>query len=102
LLLAAAPTARHDATILRPLVRKQLPAPSFELRETTALLCAIPRRGGATVLRHKPAVPFATVWMAQPVHFVPHELKVEGFRAFVARGDIGVVVLDDELRANAL
>ena len=52
------------------------------------------------ILMHHPSVPFTTAWMAQPVHAVPHQLKTEGFGEFVRRFDIGIVLLDERLRAD--
>lgn len=99
LLLSAAPTATHGSTLLRPLVKRPAEV-SFEVRETAALLRTLPPRSGTFVLLHRSAVPVMTGGMAPPVHFIPHQLKAEGFRAFVGRYDIGVVVLDRALRAD--
>jgi hypothetical protein len=66
-----------------------------------ALLRGLPPRPNTRVLHHHHRTPWVTIWMAQPVHFVPPDLKAEGFRAFAARTDIGVVVLDSHLRADA-
>lgn len=100
-LLVTVPTADHRGTVLQPLVRKKLDAPSLELREASAVLRALPRRGDTVVLMHHPPVLFVTAWMASPVRGVPPELKAEGFREFVARFDIGVMLLDARLRADS-
>ena len=39
-------------------------------------------------------------WMAPPVYLVPRELKAEGFRAFVGKYRIEVVVLDRRLLSD--
>lgn len=101
LLLAAAPTAAHGGTLLDPLVRKKWEPPPLRWRETAVFLRSLPLRPGAGVLAHDPAVPFVTVWMPQPVRVVPHHMKAEGFREFAVRHDVGIVLLDERVRADA-
>lgn len=100
LLLTAAPTAAHGASILEPLVRKKWAPPSLRWRETAVFLRSLPLRPGAGVLAHDPAIPVVAVWIDPPVRVVPHDLKNEGFREFVARCDVGIVLLDERLRGD--
>jgi hypothetical protein len=102
LLLALTPTARHEWTILRPLLTKvRPPEPTFEYRETMALLRALPQRPATIVMDHEGAGSGRVLWMAPPVIVVPHSDKTEGFRLFVARHRIEVVVLARELLSDA-
>jgi hypothetical protein len=100
LLLLAAPTAAHGVTILEPLVRKKWAPPSLRWRETAVFLRSLPLRPGTGVLAHDPAIPVVVVWIDPPVRVVPHDLKNEGFREFVSRCDVGIVLLDERLQAD--
>lgn len=100
LLLTATPTATHRWTLLRPLATKWPTPVAFPQRETMTLLRESPVRPPTVVLEHHDGVPMLTAWMARPLRLVSAELKTEGFRAFVARHNIGVVILDSRLRAD--
>ena len=62
-----------------------------------ALLRTLPRRPGTVVLDHRFSSTFLTAWMAQPVVLISYDQKAEGFRAFVAKHDLQVIVLQREL-----
>jgi hypothetical protein len=96
-ILGAMPTASEKRTFLRPLVTQYHPPTTGELRDTMALLRQLPRKPGTVVLDHRYMSTVLTVWMAQPVTFVSHDLKREGFGAFVAKHGIEVVILERAL-----
>jgi hypothetical protein len=100
-LLAGSPTATRQWTVLRPLAAEPPPARDDELRETMALLHAVERRPPTVVLSRHPFASMMTLWMARPQLFVAPDTKSEGFRAFAARHDVGVVILECRLRADA-
>ena len=99
LLVAAAPNARNEWTPLRMLRTKWRyePPEVCESREVMALLHSLPKRPYTVVADYGYFGTIRTLWMAQPVLAVPHFEKAEGFRAFVAKHQIGVVVLDSNL-----
>ena len=101
LLILLTPTARNEWTPLRPLLSKARPAAdAFESREVMALLHALPPRPVAVVMDHGSYGSIRSGWMASPVFAVAHDRKAEGFRAFVAKHQLGVIVLDRRLPAD--
>jgi hypothetical protein len=65
-----------------------------------ALLHSLPKRPYTVVADFAYFGTIRALWMAQPVFVVSHFEKAEGFRAFVAKHQIGVVVLDSNLPAD--
>ncbi len=102
LLVILNPTALNEWTPLRPLLSKARPAAdAFESREIMALLHALPPRPLAVVMDHSSYGSIRSGWMASPVFAVAHDRKAEGFRAFVAKHQLGVIVLDHRLPSDA-
>ena len=66
------------------------------------LLRAIPRQPKTVVMDYQFGSTVYTLWMAQPVIWISHTFKTEGFRAFVTRYGIQVVILQPALRHDPL
>ena len=66
-----------------------------------ALLHAVPPRPLAVVMDHSGHGSLRSGWMRSKVYPVGHDLKAEGFRAFVAKHQLNVIVLDSRLPADA-
>jgi hypothetical protein len=99
LIVGATPTGIGEWTFLRPL---KAPSSHFDSniavrRDTLALLHSLPRRPGTVVMDYRYWGDYQTLWMMPPVTLISHESKGEGFRAFVAKHRIQVVVLEREL-----